>query len=76
MGSIANTMKNLGNGGKRVGTNLVSFNSLSKRSISNLVGGSTRCPLVSQCKNIAEGIADRDFRKVTMNTAILGLSVL
>lgn len=41
--------------------------------MSNLDAGSKATPIAAECRDVAEGIAGGDFKKVAGNAAILGL---
>ena len=78
MGLIGNTAKNMGNAIGKGGLKSISKpdlpNTICRRSVSNLLDGSRNCPIVSESRNIVEGIVSRDLSKVALNTGILGLS--
>ena len=42
----------------------------------NLAGGSRVCPLVTEFRDIADGLASGDFRKAAFNTGLVGLYVV
>ena len=42
--------------------------------MTNLKTGSGACPLVSECKDIAQGIAQENYSKAALNAGLIALS--
>ena len=49
---------------------------MAKNAMSNLDIGSKSTPIAAECRDVGEGIATGDFKKVAGNSAILGLCAL
>ena len=45
---------------------------MTENAASNLDEGSKACPVLSECRDLGQGIAERDFRKVVYNGGLLG----
>jgi len=46
------------------------------RAAHNLNIGSKVCPIVSQCRDVAQGLVSGDFNKVALNSSVLALSAI
>ena len=84
MGAIGNTLKNLGNtAGRSAGKLSVQgggagsqIAKLTPKAVQNLNAGSKACPIVSECRDIAQGIAQGDLNKASYNAGVLALATL
>jgi len=47
---------------------------LAKNSLQNIGDGSKSFPLISECRDVLEGIAQGDFSKIALNAGILALA--
>ena len=91
MGHISNSVINVGSGMAQVGAGLVqgvgasacgltghveSMKSLAQNSLANLDIGSKSFPLISECRDVIEGIAQGDLSKIALNAGILALTTV
>ena len=65
-GKPINRSLNAGNGARPT-------NTLARNAVSNLDAATNGCPVVSECKNMIEGVAKGDFKKAATNGGLLSL---
>ena len=78
MQTLSNAVKGVANGkpinkalNPRNGSGLT--NTLAKNVASNLDAATNGCPVISEAKNMVEGVAQGDFTKAAKNGGVLGL---
>ena len=53
-----------------------SINKLAANSGQNLTNGANSCPIVSETRDLAQGIASGDFKKASLNAGILSAALV
>ena len=80
MDAIINRFSQTGPDFRQVSTDFIkpprSCDTLAQNAEQNISIGQKTCPIVRECKDIQEGIAQEDLRKATLNSGLLALYVV